>query len=177
MDTLCLGDRKWGLDPPVCGWMWDRLPHPVKRLLSRNHKRCKLDGMKLEDPARINVYLSGKPRQRTEWSVEALLGWSRLEPGCSSNMMTTTMMMMMMMTTYFICNCNTHRFIQDWRRERCCCMESLEANCEGFCRHLRFSQACHWILKLSGILLFVDRYQLVARPVHITCQAGYLLTL
>jgi hypothetical protein len=88
--------------------------------------------------------------------------------------MMTTMIMMMKMT-YFICNCNAQRFIQDWRRECCCCKESFEANSEGFYKHLRFSQAYYWILKPSGILFFVDRYQLVARPVYITCQAGYLL--
>jgi hypothetical protein len=32
---------------------------------------------------------TGKPRQRTEWSGEASLGTSRLEPGCRTSMMMT----------------------------------------------------------------------------------------
>jgi hypothetical protein len=35
---------------------------------------------------------AGKPRQRTEWSGEASLGRSRLEPGCRTNMTMTVMM-------------------------------------------------------------------------------------
>jgi len=75
------------------------------------------------------LFNNWKKRQLTEWSGEASLGRSRLEPGCSSNMM-------MMMMTYFISNCDSQRFIQDWRRECCCCTESFEANSGGFYRHL-----------------------------------------
>jgi hypothetical protein len=43
-------------------------------------KRCKADGMRIDDTERINTYelevelRTGKPRQRKEWSGEARLG-------------------------------------------------------------------------------------------------------
>jgi len=39
---------------------------------------------------------TGKTRQRTEWNIEASLGLSRLEAGCSTGVMMMMMMMMMM---------------------------------------------------------------------------------
>ena len=90
--TLSLGDINTEADPPFCRWAWGWVPHPLKQLLPRSPNRCKPGGMRIDEP-----------RQRTEWTGEASLRTSWLEPACSTKMM-------MMMVTYHLTVCTWIQF-------------------------------------------------------------------